>query len=221
MLRKVVSVGGFLLLVGILIPMTPGSAQAANRAFAGVRLGGFGGGFYRGGFYGRPYAAFGYRPYYRMYGYAYPYQWGYSAYPFNFNYGAYNSYYYVPPSTWDDWKFSDHDADLSATYLPPSTAPAGGYQSFYSATSLPADAKASFTVNVPVDAELWFDGQPTTAMGLVREFESGPLQPGSQYAYEIQAHWKEKGRPITQTRTVIVPAGGHVTVTFPIRSRTS
>jgi hypothetical protein len=149
MLRRVVSVGGFLLLVGVLATVIPGSAQAANRAFAGVRIGGFGGGFHRAGFYGRPYAPFGFRPYYRPNLYAYPYRWAYSAYPYYFNDGAYNSYYYVPPSTWDDWKFSDHDVDLSATYLPPSPAPAGGYQSSYSATSLPADAKASFTVNVP------------------------------------------------------------------------
>jgi uncharacterized protein (TIGR03000 family) len=75
--------------------------------------------------------------------------------------------------------------------------------------------RASVTVTVPSDAQLWFDGTKTTSVGSVREFESPPLTPGSQYTYQIRARWGDKGHEVTQVQQVQFTAGDHIHVTFP------
>jgi uncharacterized protein (TIGR03000 family) len=76
------------------------------------------------------------------------------------------------------------------------------------AVGKPADSRAYITLMVPDGAEVWFEGQKTTATGSVREYRSPPLEPGSRYKYEIRVVWRHKGEDIRQTRNLIVTAGG-------------
>jgi len=72
---------------------------------------------------------------------------------------------------------------------------------------------ATITVLVPnVDAEVWFDGSPTTQRGMERMFHSPGLQQGGFYT--IRARWNENGRAMDQQRQVQVQPGQSVTVNF-------
>src|SRR5262249_43250190 len=76
------------------------------------------------------------------------------------------------------------------------------------------DGVARITMIVPADAEVSFDGSPTTPTGTERVFASPPLTPGSRYSYSIRARWTANGRPVDQTRTVPVTAGANIRVDF-------
>jgi uncharacterized protein (TIGR03000 family) len=79
----------------------------------------------------------------------------------------------------------------------------------------PAESEtATITVLVPVDAEVYFDGTPTTQTGTRRVFYTPALAAGANYTYSIRAAWTEDGRPVQQTRTVPVQAGARVSVDF-------
>jgi len=71
------------------------------------------------------------------------------------------------------------------------------------------------TVDVPPDAEIWFNGAPTAQRGTVRRYISPPLNPGMDYTYFVRARWTEGDVPIDQTRRVTVHAGDQLTVDFP------
>jgi uncharacterized protein (TIGR03000 family) len=85
-----------------------------------------------------------------------------------------------------------------------------------SAPSAPAasPAAASVTVIVPADADLFFDGTPTTETGTQRVFTTPPLAPGKDFHYEVEAQWSANGQPFDQKRKVTVRAGASVTVDF-------
>jgi len=83
----------------------------------------------------------------------------------------------------------------------------------------PVDTTAHVAVTVPADAVIWFDRTRMTSTGSAREYQSPPLTPGNRYTYEIRARWNENGQRVTQMQKVEVTAGGHVTVTFPDRSK--
>jgi uncharacterized protein (TIGR03000 family) len=175
--------------------------------------GGFvGGGFHRGEFFNRGFFGGGYYP-------------GYSS-------GYYPSYNYYPSSGYDpsynyspSYDYSPYPYGLGYGDTAPSI-PDGGTgtvtsQSFYApptgnSLALPAvtDTEAHLIVNVPTDADLWFNGSKVTSAGSAREFHSSPLSPG-RYSYEIRARWAENGHDVTQTQTVIVTPGEHVKVNFP------
>jgi uncharacterized protein (TIGR03000 family) len=76
------------------------------------------------------------------------------------------------------------------------------------------------TVNVPANAEVWFNQSKTTSTGPVREYRTPPLVPKSRYRYEVRARWQENGRAITQTQKVEISAGTHIVVNFPTPSGT-
>jgi uncharacterized protein (TIGR03000 family) len=70
-------------------------------------------------------------------------------------------------------------------------------------------------VRVPTaNAELWVEGRKTASTGSWRQFRSPPLVPGERYVYEFQARWLEEGKPVSQTRKVIVRAGTAILVDF-------
>jgi uncharacterized protein (TIGR03000 family) len=78
----------------------------------------------------------------------------------------------------------------------------------------PGDTKAYVQVVVPANAEIWFDGDKTSQTGSRREFVSPPLDPGTDYAYEIRARWLENGKLVEETRTVTVRGGLRTLVNF-------
>ncbi len=77
------------------------------------------------------------------------------------------------------------------------------------------DEPARVDVQVPVGAELWFDGQRTSQGGADRVFHTPPLEKGRSYHYEVRARWTEDGKTIEQTQSVPVTAGGRARVVFP------
>jgi uncharacterized protein (TIGR03000 family) len=194
----------------------------------GFHPGGFGGyhsGGYRGGYhYGYPHYGYGggYRHYYPRYGY-----YGYGAYPFYGSY-LYNNYldspYYASGGGYDTGTYG-YDGGIAPYYPDDYTAvtpPDAGYPAYSplaTGTDQP-DTIAHVSVKVPADAQVWFDDTQTTSTGPVRQFDSPPLSPGSQYSYEIRARWNDNGHEVTQTQHIGVTAGAHVNVSFPVASKT-
>lgn len=74
----------------------------------------------------------------------------------------------------------------------------------------PAPAAALLRVLVPADADLWFDGRPSTRTGAERLFVTPPLESGHGYVYEIRARWPGANN----TRAVHVRPGDRVTIDF-------
>jgi uncharacterized protein (TIGR03000 family) len=79
---------------------------------------------------------------------------------------------------------------------------------------------ARLEVLVPGDAMVWFNDWKSKSTGPVRQFLSPSLTPGHKYAYTVRAQWEENGRPVTQTREVVVSAGGQVRVDFSAPANT-
>lgn len=145
------------------------------------------------------------RPYYRngYSGYYYPYS-GYYPYSSSYYYPYSSSYLYAPSySVGGVSPYYGGGLPLTGT----ATLPMPGPQT---------DAIARIHMKVPADAEVWFQGEKMSATGSLREFQSPPLPPGSKYAYEIRARWRQDGREVMQMQTIPVFAGADVTVQFPI-----
>jgi uncharacterized protein (TIGR03000 family) len=70
-------------------------------------------------------------------------------------------------------------------------------------------------VNVPANAEVWFDGEKTAQTGPGRVFHSPPLRPGIKYMYLVRAKWSDGGRESEQMQTITVQPGEHIRVSFP------
>jgi uncharacterized protein (TIGR03000 family) len=164
--------------------------------------------FLRSGF-GFPFFWGGYYPYYGGYGY-YPYDGGatYDLLPYADNYvpfrtGSSSSYY----GSYPDQGTMSADSSL-ATPIPAPKALADSQ----------TEAPAQLTVSVPADAQVWIEGTKTSSTGPVRNFQSPPLDPNSQYRYEVRARWTENGHEVTQTRQVPVTAGARARVDFPMAS---
>jgi uncharacterized protein (TIGR03000 family) len=76
------------------------------------------------------------------------------------------------------------------------------------------DTHAEISLRVPADAEVTFDGVPTTQKGTQRLFISPTLKAGKKYHYEVVARWKQGDKDVRQTRQVEVSAGARVAVNF-------
>ena len=68
-------------------------------------------------------------------------------------------------------------------------------------------------LQVPADAKVWFDGNPTNQTGTARSFESPAVDVGPEYAYQIRMQWKQDGKDVTQTQQVKVHAGDVINLT--------
>jgi uncharacterized protein (TIGR03000 family) len=220
MVRKSVSYGATLLLIGAVMFATPafGWAQRGGRGggghfggghiggghiagghfgggnFGGARIGGFRGGLNH---FGSPRYGYGY---YGGYGSYYPY---YDAYPYAGSSPAYDLGYYG-----DTRSIDDNYVDV----IPPPII----YQASYGNTDIARDTTAHLTVEAPADAVVWFDGTKMKTPGSLREYQTPTLTPGSQYTYEVRARWNENGREVTQTQEINIAAGSRVNVHFPV-----
>jgi uncharacterized protein (TIGR03000 family) len=195
-----------LLAVGALLLTAPGAqAQRGGGRGGGWSGGGwspggnwgYGGNFYRGGygFYGR-----GFYP--SFYG-----GWGNYGYPST----SYSSGYYYPYYNYD------YSSDV---YAAPSYSETAPY--YYTTTGNMADQNQRVTVDVqvPADAQLWFNGQQTNDTGPQRSFMSPPVAPGQNYTYDLRARWMQNGQPVDQTQHITVRAGEHRRVDFPMANAT-
>jgi uncharacterized protein (TIGR03000 family) len=77
-----------------------------------------------------------------------------------------------------------------------------------------APTTATIVVSLPADAKLSVEDQPTTSKSERRTFVSTPLQSGRQYYYTLKAEINRDGKPVTETRRVIVQAGKETQVKF-------
>jgi uncharacterized protein (TIGR03000 family) len=73
---------------------------------------------------------------------------------------------------------------------------------------------ALITVNVPQDAQIWFEGAKTSQEGTSRQFISPALKEGHSYTYNLRVRRWENGRNVDETRKLSVHAGENITVTF-------
>jgi uncharacterized protein (TIGR03000 family) len=193
--QMLIRAGAPAMVAAVLLTAGPAWAQHGSGGHGGGFHGGFrGGGFHGGGFHSERFhdGRFHRGGYYPGYYYGY--------YPSD----GYDSSYGYPP----DSSYPSYDVEHGLPPVSPDSA----------ATAQP-DSTAHVTVRVPANAELWFDGSPTTLTGPIREFQSPPLTPG-QYTYEIRARWTENGHDVTQAQKVTVSPGAHRTAVFPIGSGT-
>ena len=153
-----------------------------------------GGDFRHGSFYG----SWGYYP--RYYGYpGYYGSWGYPSY-----YGSYGGYLSAPVYPYYDYSY--YAVPTTTVVTTPAAVPL---------TPAPVGTPAHLEVIVPdPDAMVWFNGQPTTTRGTVREFDSPALEPGKTYEYSVRAVWNDRGRAASSERVVSVTAGSQVVVDF-------
>lgn len=138
-------------------------------------------------------------PYYSRYA---PYFGPFYTYPYNGYYGGYSPYAYAAPR-------SRGGAGLVGSYP-------DGYAAFYAPATPRTSPRAHISVRVPAGAQLWFDDTPTNTSGNVRQFDTPPLEPGSEYRYDVRARWKESGREVTQTQRIRFTPGAQVNVQFPL-----
>jgi uncharacterized protein (TIGR03000 family) len=81
------------------------------------------------------------------------------------------------------------------------------------------EAPATIVVNLPEDARLTIDGNPTTSVTDRRVFVSPSLATGRDFHYTLKAKVTRDGEPMTVEKTVTVRAGEetHVTLDVPTR----
>jgi uncharacterized protein (TIGR03000 family) len=115
---------------------------------------------------------------------------------------------------------SSYSAPAAPTYQSFYFAPAAPmtYQSFYPGSQ--GNRNVLIHMRVPENAQVWFDGRPTTRQGTERDFMSPPLSGARDYTYRVRVQWMEGGRPVTEVRDVTVHAGDRIDLNFG-RSTTS
>jgi uncharacterized protein (TIGR03000 family) len=100
----------------------------------------------------------------------------------------------------------------SPAVYPPVPLPAAAPSS--APAALQGAAPANVVVQVPADAEVWFDDHKTKQSGGQRTFTSPPLQPGRTFTYEVKARWTQDGKPVERTQTIKVQGGETSQVEF-------
>jgi uncharacterized protein (TIGR03000 family) len=90
--------------------------------------------------------------------------------------------------------------------------------SFLSAAPAATRISSHVKVTVPHDqTELVVDGKPVSGTGIVREFETAPLEKGTTYRYTFTAKWQPNTyTTITRNKTVTFRAGDAVTVDLTV-----
>jgi uncharacterized protein (TIGR03000 family) len=96
---------------------------------------------------------------------------------------------------------------------PPATVSAAPQKYTITITLLPhkpegVDANIGVLMaHLPEDARIWFNDRPTKSTGMVRYFETPPLEPGKSYYYTARFVWHENGRWVSKTERVPTGAG--------------
>jgi uncharacterized protein (TIGR03000 family) len=75
-------------------------------------------------------------------------------------------------------------------------------------------APAHVTVRLPADAQLQVDGVVCTLTSGTRKFDTPELEPGRKYFYTLKAEVVRDGRPVSESRRVLLEAGKDVQVDF-------
>jgi uncharacterized protein (TIGR03000 family) len=70
------------------------------------------------------------------------------------------------------------------------------------------------SVNVPAEARIYVNGNPTSSTGATRQYVSRGLVAGRQYTYEFKAELNADGKTLTDTQIVRLTAGEQTQVAF-------
>ena len=90
---------------------------------------------------------------------------------------------------------------------PPEIPPAA-----YVEAAVPAGV-AIITIQVPPDAQVWFDKTRTAQLGTLRRYATPALAAGVS-PYRLRVVWTADAKPIEQTRQIDVRPGDRLTVSF-------
>ncbi len=77
-----------------------------------------------------------------------------------------------------------------------------------------APGRARLIVELPADAKLFVDDHAVKATKSVRNFTTPVLEPGQVYYYELRAEMVRDGKPVTETKRVLIRAGDVVRAQF-------
>jgi uncharacterized protein (TIGR03000 family) len=75
-------------------------------------------------------------------------------------------------------------------------------------------SRAKLVVELPADAKLYIDDLPMKTTSGVRSFNTPTLEPGQIYYYMVRAEVVRDGKPVTETRRVLVRAGQTARASF-------
>ena len=73
---------------------------------------------------------------------------------------------------------------------------------------------ARLTVNVPEDAKIFVNQNPTRTPGAIREYISRNLPIGDSFTYEVRAEVVRNGQVVTETKKIDLRANENVQVAF-------
>lgn len=84
-----------------------------------------------------------------------------------------------------------------------------------------ASTASTITITLPTEATLLFNGTVAKGTGSIRMYNTPPLQPGVDYAYDLTAEVMRGGKVERITKRVVVRAGekSAVTLTTPAGTR--
>ena len=71
-------------------------------------------------------------------------------------------------------------------------------------------------VNLPENAQMFVNGNPTTSTGKSRHFVSRDLEPGQSYRFDLKMVVEEDGKPVEKQRVVVLESGRGEEVTFDV-----
>jgi uncharacterized protein (TIGR03000 family) len=73
--------------------------------------------------------------------------------------------------------------------------------------TMASPSRAKLVVELPADAKLFIDDMPMKTTSGVRTFNTPALEPGQAYYYIVRIEYVRDGKPMNETRRVIVRAG--------------
>ncbi|HEX3314766.1 MAG TPA: TIGR03000 domain-containing protein [Gemmataceae bacterium] len=196
-----------------------GRGGGAGRVGGGARVGGgrgWSGGGYRGGYGGyhddhhNNWGGFGTG---LAIGAGLGYLNGYGGYGYG-GYGYGSPGYYSDPGYYSTAPVYVDPGYTNGVVVPSmSGAMNNGYMAAYPQQ---AQNTAMINMHVPADAKVFFGNTEGSSAqtGPERHFVSPPLDPGSNYQYQLRAQWMQNGQMVDRTRTVDVHANQTVNVDF-------
>jgi uncharacterized protein (TIGR03000 family) len=171
-----------------------------------------GGGYHNGGYHNGGYYHNGHHHDNFFFGFGFGYPWFYPGYYAGYGYGPYygGGYYYGDNAP----GYYDYAPSYASTYSYPTAAQTPALTTAPQTLPQVNENAIYIRVQVPADAEVWFEGQKTTQTGPVRFFESPSLTPGRKYVYHIKARWTENGKVVEREREFPVYAGDKFSTDF-------
>jgi len=136
-----------------------------------------------------------------------PWYLNYSALPY---YGYARSYYPLTPSYYATPNYYRRADPIDPAYIT-TTSTTGTTR----ANQGRQPNRAYIYVEVPANAQVFFNNTPMRQQGSRREFMTPPLQPNATgYTFEVTARWTENGKEHRDTRLIHVTPGGTTDVNF-------